>query len=326
MVALGTCSLTSRHPPAAALVKAALMPTTPYNMIPLSSLIVLLLWISCASAKMVANTTKLPEGHFRSHYDDAVEWQCDTVMLMGVGTAMSANKYDKLSTEIVTGRSIVFIMMDFNPYNMVKLSAKKYARLANAVAKQITTLVPACIRPPAHGYIIGGHSAAGQAAIEALPSLLETVKPIAFFGLDPFNAKKASRRHNITIPAIYWGFAKTTCFVTAKNAAMFAYEHTSSHERVFFQVANTHTKITHCIFTDNGCGGCVCPSEKEDAWVRTAVGKTVSSFISAVITGEFSDQEFLLEDYVDVNVYVDGRTIQHVLRDYKEHDLRPAFA
>jgi hypothetical protein len=205
---------------------------------------------------------------------------------------------------------MVFIMLDPNPFNMVKLSAYKYARLATAVANGITTLVPACKEPPPHGYIVGGHSAGGQAAIQALPDLIESIYPIAFFGLDPFNAKNAHQ--NVTIPAIFWGFSKTTCLVTAKYAARYAYQHSTSSERVFYQVANTQTKITQCIFTDKGCDGCVCPSKKEDAWVQTAVGKTVNRFIAAVVSREFVDREFLLKEYDVVNIYVDNRTIYHV--------------
>ena len=288
--------------------------------------VLLLLFGISTSAEMVSNGTKLAEGHIQFHYDDATEWQCDTVILMGVGTAMKAENYEKLSRQVVTGGSTVLIMMDYNPFNFVKLSTKKYVRLANTVAKRITTLIPACKQPPSHGYIIGGHSAGGQAAMEAL-SLL-SFQPIAFFGLDPFNAKNALRTHNITVPAIYWGFSKTTCFVTAQYAARYAYEHTTSHKRVFFQVANTKTKITHCIFTDNGCGGCVCPSNKADGWVRTAVGLTVNRFVAAITSGVFREQEFVLKDYDDVNVYVDGRTIQHVpeLQKEQKHEVLTAYA
>ena len=102
--------------------------------------------------------------------------------------------------------------------------------------------------------------------------------------------------------------------VTAKYAAQYAYEHTTSHKRVLYQVANTRAQITHCIFTDSGCGGCVCPSNVADAWVRSAVGTTVKRFITAIARdGAFKDDDFVLKEYNDVNVYVDGRTIQHAV-------------
>lgn len=290
----------------------------------LSLVALLLLNVSVASGAIVSNSTRLPEGHISFHYDDAVESQCDTVAIVGVGTAMGATAYQSLSTDIVTGSSLVFIMMDFNPGGMVKLSARKYTKLANAVAEQITSLVPACKTSPKHGFIVGGHSAGGQAAMQALPSLIPTVNPIGFLGLDPFNAKKGG---TITIPAMYWGFAKTTCFVTAKNAAAFAYNHTTNKDRVFFQVANTRQKITHCIFTDNGCGGLACPSKKDYSWVRTAVGDTVRRFVAAVVHGEFIAREFLLPEYNDVNINVDGTSIQHVPEVFKGNNrLIPAFA
>jgi hypothetical protein len=293
----------------------------------LSTLATLLLIFRFSLAERLANTTKLPEGYIRYHYDDSVESQCDTVVLVGVGTAMGANKYENLAEEVVADSSIVFIMMDFNPYNMVKLSATKYTKLANSVADHITTLVPACKTPPPNGFIVGGHSAGGQAAMEALPSIITTVNPIGFLGLDPFNAKNGAKKHNITIPSIYWGFKKTTCFVTAKNAAAFAYSHTTNKERVFFQVANTHSKITHCIFTDSGCGGIACPSKKSYEWVREAVGVTLHRFIDAVVSGEFVATEFLLPQYNDVNVNVDGSCIQQVPEaESEKSELLPAFA
>lgn len=162
--------------------------------------------------------------------------------------------------------------------------------------------------------------------MEALPSIISTVNPIGFLGLDPFNAKNGAKKHSITIPSIYWGFKKTTCFVTAKNAAAFAYSHTTNKERVFFQVANSRTQITHCIFTDSGCGGIACPSKKSYEWVREAVGVTLHRFIDAVVSGEFVASKFLLPQYNDVNVNVDGSSIQQVPRESKKNELLPAFA
>ena len=154
-----------------------------------------LLWTSSlVSSEMVANTTKLANGYIRYHYDDNAQQDapCETVVLMSVGTAMTTGSYEQLSAELVTNTSMVFIMMDPNPFHIVKLSASKYTRLATAIADHITTLVPVCTKPPIHGYIVGGHSAGGQAAIQALPQLLLHIPTIvAFLGLDPFNAKNA---------------------------------------------------------------------------------------------------------------------------------------
>lgn len=277
---------------------------------------------------MVANTMKLPEGYIGNHYDDNSRDSspCETVVLMSIGTAMSTESYELLSSELVTNTSTVFITMDPNPFHLVKLNTIKYIRLATAIINDITTLVPICTKPPIHGYIVGGHSAGGQAAMQALPALLESriIIPntiiVAFLGLDPFNAKSA--HVNISIPAMYWGFTKTTCLVTAQYAAQYAYQHSTSKKRVFYQVANTHTTdiITHCIFTDHGCN--LCPSnENNDAekWVRIAIGKSVNQFIAAIASnGEFPDDDFLLKEYNDVNVYVDGRTIQRAVPSFEE--------
>jgi hypothetical protein len=173
---------------------------------------------------------------------------------------------------------------------------------------------------------VGGHSAGGQAAMQALPALLESrIIPnttiVAFLGLDPFNAKSA--HVNISIPAMYWGFTKTTCLVAVQYAAQYAYQHSTSKKRVFYQVANDahHSTdiITHCIFTDHGCNLCPSNNNEVDIWVRIAIGKSVNRFIAAIASnGEFRDDDFLLKEYNDVNVYVDGHTIQRAIPSFEE--------
>lgn len=279
-----------------------------------------------ASGDIVGGSGKLKEGKIRYHFDNSTHHQCETVALIGVGTKMGADAYESLSTDIVSDSSLVFIMLDHNPRGMVKLSPKKYAKLVKAVVDKITSLVTACKVPPPNGYIVGGHSAGGQAAINALPSLSD-IDLLGFLGLDPFNAAKAG---HIDIPGIFWGFARTTCFVTKSDAAALAYNHTTKN-RVFYQVANTRARITHCIFTDNGCGGMACPSKKEYSWVRSAVGDTLNRFVSAVKTGHFTAQNFLLSDYDDINVNLLGKVIQEATvpadsKGTKGDVLLPAFA
>lgn len=147
----------------------------------------------CAFATIVLDTESVSdEGRTRYHYDDSVGEQCKMVMLIGVGTAMMVEDYDNLTRDVVTESLVVFIMMDQN--------GTKYAELAKAIVRQMVVLILACRgRPPRNGYIVSGQSAGGQAAIVALPLLLDSFGPVGFFDLDPSLMTVA---RNITFPGM----------------------------------------------------------------------------------------------------------------------------
>jgi hypothetical protein len=126
------------------------------------------------------------QGNLRFHYDDATENNCETVIVLGVGTGMAVGDYDKLSSQVVADSSTVFILTDPSHGNPIKLGQKmRYAKLADLVAENLTTMIPVCKSQPRFGFIVGGHLASGVTAVNAL-GLITKFAPAGWIGLDFF--------------------------------------------------------------------------------------------------------------------------------------------
>jgi len=172
-----------------------------------------------ATAKVVSVTGTIPPaGQFRYHYDnnhdDAAAAaasastggsSCQTLLLIGVGTAMSVMDYDHLGTTMVNGTNIVLVLLDANPGNIVKTNEIKFATLANALASTTNQAISVCgTSSSSPGYIIvGGHSASGQAALQALDQNLYHFTVGGFLGLDPY---QVTTKNAIAVPSIHFGF------------------------------------------------------------------------------------------------------------------------
>jgi len=243
-----------------------------------------------SNSTIVSYTGAIREGAFRYHYDESVPNACDTVLFIGVGTAMSVNDYDQISSLIVTGKPIVTIISDHDPRWFVKLSSKKFASFYNEMTGSLQSLVPAC-KGKDPMILVGAHSASGQASIEALPNLKR--KPDGYVGLDPFKINERKMKIDKSIPTLEWGFAKTTCAVKIGQAAKPAYKISSKNHRVFYRVDNISEAIAHCVFTDKGCGF-VCGMKSQGSWVRDAVAKSIHAFVSAIESGDFQKEAFAL--------------------------------
>ena len=87
------------------------------------------------------------------------------------------------------------------------------------------------------------------------------------------------------MPALFWGFSKTTCSVSVDKASKAGYNlHSNSTHHIMYQIQNNKDRcranndidsskkqsdpnagvdrfcnVNHCIFTDNGCFGKICP-------------------------------------------------------------------
>lgn len=240
---------------------------------------------------IVAKNGSIEEGAYKYIYDDSMPNACDTVLFIGVGTAMNVNDYDNLSTEIVSGKSIVAIVSDHNPNFFVKLSAKKFARYYNQMVDSIQVLIPACEGREDPLIMVGAHSASGQAAITALPMLKH--KPDGFVGLDPFQINVKKLKIDESIPTLDWGFAKTTCAVTIDKAAKAAYKISSNKNRIFYRVNNISRGIAHCVFTDKGCTF-ICGLKGDGGPVIPAVAHSIGIFVDAVKSGSFQKSDFAL--------------------------------
>ena len=236
-------------------------------------------------------------GVIRYHYDEtrsSSSSSCNNILHLGVGTSMSVTDYDKLSKKIASKNAMVVIVADHNVNRIVKTSPQKYAMLHNEVMHQLSQLLPS-ICGHASGNVntirllFGGHSASGQAALQAWQQgLLDTRdRSVAFLGLDPYvvSNKTIDQQVGLVIPSLSWGFTKTTCLVNKENAATAAYEMTKS-SRVLYTFDNSGKgscgTMTHCVFTDRGCGSFVCSAKATFEWVHDAVAEGIGIFVQCI--------------------------------------------
>lgn len=251
---------------------------------------------------IISQRGDIHEGLFQYFYDDSVPNPCDTILFLGVGTAMGVGDYDKLSTLMVDGKEIIAIVIDHNPGWFVKLSPRKFASLYNRMVASYLQLVPVCQGKERNLILLGAHSASGQAAVEALPNLKR--KPDGFIGLDPFQINQETMRMDESIPTLDWGFAKTTCGVNIDQAAKALYQLSNRNHRIFLRVNNTANSINdgvaHCVFTDRGCG-MVCGTKEKGDWIPLAVAQSIHLFVDAIKSKHFARETFLLPQVMDGN-------------------------
>lgn len=261
-------------------------------------------------------TKHIRDGLIRYHYVD--ESNCSSIIILGVGTAMSVFDYDKVSTKVAFGNSTPVVIIDHNPDNIIKTSAEKYANLVNAIKINISTLMPICSNVKTN-IIVGGHSASGEASLKALQENLLDFKPVGYIGLDPYEISPRTfdeKDFILNIPALYWGFSKTTCLVTKEKAAEAAYEITSVDARVLFQIQNDKTdcEMTHCVFSDQGCGFYICGTEAKYEWIFDYLDNSIYLFLLAIKENiPFTKEYFQFTEHQrDIHIYVN----QDEVRDY----------
>jgi hypothetical protein len=214
-------------------------------------------------------TVRVGDASLRIHYNRTHESACrSTLILVGVGTAMTETNYDGLGSSIA-GQLANAIVVIVNPNRSpIKLNALPFAdALSRAVSRlqeservMDVPLLPAEAKlcPQNLQTVVGGHSASGAAAFYALNDLYN-FSVSGYIGLDPFPIKQQVSR---TVPTLTWGFSATTCQVTASQAAMAAYERALPNYRVLYQLNNTihpessSCRFSHCLFTDDGCPFC----------------------------------------------------------------------
>lgn len=230
------------------------------------------------------------------------------VFVMGVGTAMARSSYDVLSSKLVA-KGYVVAIMDHQPGSLTKTDAIKYANCAQAIKDHIGSwLVSFGFKGSKH-WIMGGHSAGGQAAQDAIssnPSFAD-----AIFSLDPYNANNAG---NVKGPGLYWGFDTTTCFVNINDAAKAAYYKTST-KRMFVRARAAYSinpcgyapKYYHCSFCDGSCPACTsCMKAPTSFYVDVA--NSVQKFINAAFYGSWSKANLKTTMTTPTDLFVDGDT------------------
>ena len=231
---------------------------------------------------------------------------------------MSVRDYDKLSKKIVLGKPIVVVICDHNPGNFKKTSIAKYGSLANAIKDRMQDLIPSC---KGTGIVIGGHSASGEASLAAWQNgLIHDLNPLGYIGLDPYEIGENTidEGNTLTLPAIFWGFTKTTCLVAKEKAAEAGYAITSSNARVLYTVHNENgCKITHCVFTDHGCGvkPFTCSTQDDFDWIYEYVASSIHLFLDAIAHGNTFTREYFELDGTPVDLSLRVNTDEVTLQD-----------
>ena len=141
-----------------------------------------------AQANYFDKTTSL--GQYRVYYKSPSPAACEAFVI-GVGTAMSRDGYDNLAAAI-SSYGYVVVIMDHQPGSMTKTDAGKYKNCAVEVQNNILGWLSGTGCTHIAHWILGGHSAGGQAAQNAVsgnPGLAEAV-----FSIDPYDCAAAQAR------------------------------------------------------------------------------------------------------------------------------------
>ena len=270
-----------------------------------ASLHALLLLVLTGHAHAGEFNKTLSTGQARIYYPSFSPAACEVIVL-GVGTAMANKNYSKLAGKLNNFGYIVAIL-DHNPNNITKTDAGKYLALAKDVKANLLTWLSGtgltCSNGIAH-WVMGGHSAGGQAAQNAVgnnPGLAQ-----AIFSIDPYDMSSAAV---VSVPSLYWGFDTTTCFVEKEKAAKAAYyRSTGKRELVRVNVPNGASvcgyspKYFHCSFTDGTCPACT-NCQYPPSSFYTEVATSVNKFINAAFYGTWSKANLSFPSNVPKTIY-----------------------
>jgi len=264
-----------------------------------------LLFVTTMNAYAGYVDKNLSSGKVRVHIPDNLPNQCD-VVLLGVGTAMKSESYDKLSAQINKFGYVVGIL-DHAPGDTFKTDAGKFARLAKAVKYKMRSWLADTNGSSVAHWIMGGHSAGGQAAPNAVAEDVNLAD--AIFSIDPYNMNDTQ---DVYVPALYWGFAETTCFVEVNDAAKKGYYKTHA-QRAFVKVAKKYSwgpcgyspEFHHCSFCDDHCPVCTNCKHTPDFFFKD-VAKSVNKFIKAAFYGNWSKNALSFRSKTPLTLYVDA--------------------
>jgi hypothetical protein len=202
-----------------------------------------------------------------------------SVMVMGVGTACSSKDYSRLANAIVDGvdNLLVAIADPWSP-NLFKNDPKPFKAAFDSVKAVLITL-----KYKVKAYYVGGHSAGGQAAANAIKNKEYITDDIGgFIGWDPY---KSQSKWALSVPALIWTFSKASCFVEPSMGGGASFYDAIVPSDSSFAIKND-VKYTfqgkdyqHCIFTDYGCLG-FCKPPKDPSAAYKAIALSIGNFIS----------------------------------------------
>lgn len=261
----------------------------------------------CSSSALAYTDYNLTNGGVRVHLPASSNTSCDVVVL-AVGTAMSTSSYDSLS-EAITSYGYATVIIDHNVGGLTKTDATSYAALVSEVKTNMPTWAAGKCSAINH-YVLGGHSAGGQAAHFAVAANADLAD--ALFSIDPYNISNAP---TINLPYMVWGFNVTTCFVTKADAAQAAYQK-STGKRAFYRVEATYSwgpcgyspKYFHCSFCDGHCPACTnCQLTPASFFVDVAA--SVNAFIQSAFYTSWSKAALNISTTTPLTLFVDSDSL-----------------
>ena len=200
--------------------------------------------------------------YFAVYIDDSIPVKdVQTAIVLGVGTQMKKDDYSNLAEaiQINTQNSIVFIM-DPNPNFFTKFNPKDFQKGFSAIVAWIKMANYNGVQK----YFIGGHSASGQAGIQALQNLKALGVTISgFIGIDPCcigssfyppqlsdNKKTAAL---FTVPSLFWTTQPNPCTKPTAAGEGFYNLAVSNGRGLCNALFKLKEGPEHCIFTNAGC-------------------------------------------------------------------------
>lgn len=266
-----------------------------------------MLAVSAQTAQADYMDITVDAGQVRVVYKNPSPATCEAILL-GVGTMMSRSDYDNLANQLANTYGYVVVIMDHNPGNMIKTDATLYRNLALAVQDNLLSWLSGTNCTAIAHWLLGGHSAGGQAAQNAVSA--DAGLADAIFSIDPYDCSSTG---SVGVPALYWGFNVTTCFVTKEDAAEAAYYGSTGH-RAFQRVARVYSwnpcgyspLYFHCSFCDGHCPACTnCMLTPSYFFVDVAA--SVNKFINAEFYGTWSKANLTLSNpTTPVTLFVDS--------------------
>ena len=261
---------------------------------------------SVASVQANYIDKNISTGQVRIVYKSPSPAACEA-FIIGVGTSMSRSDYDNMANQMANTYGYVVVIMDHNPGNMVKTDPVKYRNCALEIKANLLSWLAGTGCTSISHWILGGHSAGGQAAHNAIssdPNLAD-----AIFSIDPYNIEGAG---HVDGPALYWGFNVTTCFVEKSDAAEAAYYYTDG-PRVFYRVKKVYSwgpcgyspKFFHCSFCDGHCPACT-NCMLTPSYFFVDIANSVNKFITAAFYGTWSKANLTVSTTTPKDIFVDG--------------------
>ena len=198
----------------------------------------------------------------------------NSVVIIAAGTALGVDSYSNLASYVAKELDdSLFVVVDTNPGNFTKTSPSDFINAFYNIVQWVKSTLRRLAILTEIKYYVGGHSASGQAALQALSKLTEG-KVVGFIGIDsccvgsptifsnlPFVPKYVppSDFTLLTVPSLYWTTSQN--FPVSPSIAGKAFFDNSNPLNngectSLFQLksySNGKEGYEHCVFTNDGC-------------------------------------------------------------------------